>query len=114
MKMYWPPKELSPNARVHWGARGRATKKYRADAHNLALSDNLHMPDADKVRVHLTFHPPSHRRYDADNLMASCKGLLDGLADALKVNDHRFVPTMQIGSVDPDKLGFVIVELREV
>jgi len=112
MKMYWPPKELSPNARVHWSVRSRAVKKYRTDAYNLALSERLHMPDADKVGVHLIFHPPSHRRYDADNLMASMKSCLDGLADALKVNDHRFVPTMQIGSVDPDKRGYVLVELR--
>ena len=24
-----PPKELSPNTRVHWGRKARATKKYR-------------------------------------------------------------------------------------
>ena len=113
MKMYWPPRELSPNARVHWAARSRAVKKYRADAHALALSEGLHMPDSDKVWVHLTFCPPSHRRYDADNLLASCKSLLDGIADALKVNDHRFIPTVQIGSADPEKRGFVHVRIIE-
>ena len=34
----WPPKELSPNARKHWGARSKKAKQYRAQcfayAHN--------------------------------------------------------------------------------
>jgi len=40
--------------------------------------------------VVLTFSPPDKRRYDDDNLIARCKAYLDGIADALGVDDSRF------------------------
>ena len=42
------------------------------------------------VHVQLDFYPPSKRRYDLDNAIAAMKSSLDGIADALSVDDSRF------------------------
>jgi len=36
-------------------------------------------------------YPPDNRRRDADGVLASLKSALDGVADALGIDDHRFV-----------------------
>ena len=33
-----------------------------------------------------------HRKRDADNLLASAKSQIDGVAEALEINDHTFEP----------------------
>ena len=44
-------------------------------------------------RLHLwiDFYPPDRRRRDDDGLLASMKAARDGIADALGVDDSRFV-----------------------
>ena len=89
----WPPKELSPNARKHWRGLAKAKKAYRDACRVETLLQcrpgYLRLPE----RIHLTmdFVPPDRRKRDRDNLVASMKSGLDGLADALGINDNRFV-----------------------
>lgn len=97
----WPPKELSPNARVHWGKKYRATKKYRRDCCYLAKSAGAKVTGDGQIHLEVRFFPPSKQRRDMDNMIASIKALLDGLADALGVNDSRFSITYALG----DRLG---------
>ena len=40
----------------------------------------------------ITFVQPDRRGRDRDNLLAACKPMLDGVADALGVNDSQFEP----------------------
>lgn len=87
----WPPKALSPNARVHHMARSRAAKKYRMQCYLLAMAAGLRGVEWDgSIHVWITFLAPDRRRRDHDNMIASSKNLLDGLADALGVNDRLF------------------------
>jgi len=39
-----PPKELSPNARVHWKKKATATRQYREAAYLLALPSRPRRP----------------------------------------------------------------------
>ena len=39
------------------------------------------------------FYPPDRRSYDRDNLLARIKSGLDGMCDALGIDDSRFVTT---------------------
>ena len=41
-------------------------------------------------RVTILFVAPNRRRYDVDNLLARLKAGLDGVCDALKINDVQF------------------------
>lgn len=91
----WPPKELSPNARLHWATKAKAAKKYRETCRVLTLASGLQVLSEGKIRVIVTFYPPDRRHRDADNQVAMIKAALDGFAEALGVNDRRFLPTFQ-------------------
>lgn len=95
----WPPKELSPNARMHYMALHRAKKAYRTACWMLARKAGMSavtLMGADQADVHLAFYPPDRRLRDADNMLASMKAGLDGLADALKVDDRAFKVTFDV------------------
>ena len=40
----WPPKELSPNARVHWTKKAKAAKAYRLECFILAKALGMKAP----------------------------------------------------------------------
>lgn len=90
----WPPKELNPNSRTHWAAKAKAAKAYRATGAALTRVALFPVcPDFGEGKIHLwiDFFPPDKRLRDDDNCYHSCKNLRDGIADALGVNDRRFV-----------------------
>ena len=111
----WPPKATSPNARAHWAAVHRARSRYRADARILAIAAGAR--DAGKappphaaLHVTLRVYPPDRRRRDLDNIVASLKSALDGIADALGVDDSRF--RLSIEMSDPVAGGRIDVEVE--
>ena len=89
----WPPKELSPNQRLHWSKVARAKKKYRADC--AFVGAELQAPDG-KLHAHFVFYPPTRRRIDLDNLVARMKSGIDGLADVMKVDDSQWRMSFEI------------------
>lgn len=91
----WPPKELSPNARMHWARRAKAAKYYRELCCLKTKNAGFKVPEEGKIRLMITFYPPDRRHRDADNQVAMIKAGLDGFADALGVNDRRFLPTFR-------------------
>lgn len=86
----WPPAKLSPNARLHWAQRNRLVKQFRKACWSTALQQGAKRLDADRLAVHLTFVPPDRRHRDWDNMVASMKSGLDGLVDAIGVDDSRW------------------------
>ena len=86
----WPPKELSPNARMHWSALAKAKKAYRAACAWTAREQGARRIEAEKLHLALVFYPPNRRAFDLDNALASLKAGLDGLADVLGVDDSRW------------------------
>ncbi|MCP8465912.1 endodeoxyribonuclease RusA [Pseudomonas sp. ZM23] len=91
----WPPRELSPNARTHWSKKSRVARNYRRTCQLLAFAASMKAPPG-QIRLILEFVPPDRRRRDDDNLIAAFKAGRDGLADALRVDDHRFVTTFSV------------------
>jgi crossover junction endodeoxyribonuclease RusA len=87
----FPPRELSPNGRCHWRVKARVGKDYKKDVFWLCRSANLAVESCEKVDVWLDFYPPDKRHYDADNLVSRLKSGLDGIAEALKINDRKFI-----------------------
>jgi len=90
----WPSRDLHPNARVHWARKAKATKSARQDAHFAALHCgwmDLRFPEEVRLHLWIDFYPPDRRRRDDDGLLASMKAARDGIADALNVDDRRFV-----------------------
>jgi crossover junction endodeoxyribonuclease RusA len=107
IELPWPPRELSPNARPHFMARARAAKAYRMTAHWATKA--TYVPphgDTGDIALRITFYPPS-RRIDRQNMPGWIKAGVDGIADALGVNDKRFDP--QYEYADPVKGGRIEV-----
>lgn len=87
----WPPRDLSPNARVHWAAKARHARAYREACYLLAKQARLVAPSTERIVLSIEFLPPDRRLRDDDNIIASFKAGRDGIADALGVDDRRFL-----------------------
>ena len=107
----WPKPILSPNARGHWREVAREKARFR-ESSRLAtlLALNRRRVPATDIQVSLFFAPPNRRAYDQDNLLARMKAGLDGVADALGVDDSRFrISSLEI--LEPQRLPGVRVHL---
>ena len=107
----WPPKELSPNARLHWSKLAKAKKSYRYACAVQARAQGAKRIEADELHVSLMFYPPTRRAFDLDNALARMKSGLDGLADVLEVDDRNW--KLIIDRAD-ELGGMVKVEVRHV
>jgi crossover junction endodeoxyribonuclease RusA len=105
----WPPKQLSPNAREHFHTRASHARTYREAAYWLTRTSEVIAPADGEIALRIDFHPPDARKRDLDNMLASIKSGLDGLADALCVNDQRFA--LHLHRQAPVKGGAVIVRI---
>lgn len=98
----FPNAKLNPNRSkgVHWAATSALRKKARNDALWLTKGAMLQrmleqlpaLEFGEAIPLTITFIQPDRRHRDRDNLLAACKPGLDGVADALEVNDARFDP----------------------
>jgi len=104
-------KALSPNWRGHWAVKASAVKAYKTACKRIVAEtkvDVLSLPPDATVAVLMRFYPPSKRKMDMDNAIASMKAGLDGLADGLGCDDSLFRISAEWG----DKVaGMVVVEV---
>jgi crossover junction endodeoxyribonuclease RusA len=106
----WPVRALSPNARVHWAVKAKSAKIYREYCYVQARKQMV----ADKAytfgtHLDIKFYPKTRRHYDLDNALASCKQMLDGIAQAMGIDDCQFSVTI---AKMPETLGIITVELK--
>jgi len=84
---YLPPKEFSPNSRVHWAQRYRAGQKVKDDVMALVLEQGWQGDALEKANVKITWTFPDKRRRDLDNLLSATKPCLDSLVLAGVIQD---------------------------
>jgi len=87
VKICIPVKTVSElNQRCHWTIRSRRIKEHRALAACVTRSAlRTHGPPKPPILITLVRIGP--RTLDTDNLAGSLKGVRDGIADALRMND---------------------------
>ncbi|MDQ3653674.1 MAG: hypothetical protein M3457_01165 [Chloroflexota bacterium] len=113
-----PPRELSPNARVHWRTRATAAKATRDAAtlvtrSLLARSTRPAFLDDPVLVVDIEIMWGSGRkRHDTDNATGMMKSGLDGIADGLGVNDRAFRLGTLTQGFATDRAGYVVVVIR--
>lgn len=112
VRLPWPDKVLSSNARVHWAVKAAAVKKARSDAFYLTRAVTSIKPLWKGARLSVTFNPPDKRIRDEQNCIGSAKALIDGIADALGIDDSKFQCTYALGP--PVKGGEVRIEIRPI
>ena len=111
IRLPWPPSELSPNSRLHWAALAKAKKIYRQACWAATLNARAAVSADGNLRAELIFYKPSRRHMDHDNLLSRMKAGLDGVADALKIDDRRFNPVSV--RVADEIGGFVMMRIFE-
>lgn len=104
----FPPASLSGHAKGHWRAKSGPTAKHREWARLATLEAKPVVPADGDIPIHVRFVPPD-RRGDRTNFANRAKPIFDGIADALGVNDRRFLPTYEFA--EPEKPGRVEVTL---
>lgn len=106
----YPSPNLSPNARVHWAKKAKSAKLAREAGRMATLAARPSDYGGEyPIAMRIIAYPPDKRRRDADNLLASLKSSLDGIADALKVDDSRFAPVFNFAEPDGDPRVEVLI-----
>lgn len=108
IELPFPPASLSGHNNGHWRSKSAIVAKHRTWAKHAAMAAGIGAPVAGDIRILVTFYPPD-RRGDRINFPNRMKPYFDGIADALKVNDSRFLPSYQFG--EPEKPGKVVVSI---
>lgn len=112
----WPDSRLNPNKSkgMHWAATANLRKNARAAASFVTAKAlrqaGVDLSKAGPVALTITFIQPDRRARDRDNLLAALKPSLDGVAQALGVNDSEFEPVTIRREYGP-KPGSVVVEI---
>jgi hypothetical protein len=97
----WPPASLSGhNDAAHWSGKSGVVKKHRMWAKEAALAAKVRVAAAGDIVLKIRFTPPD-RRGDRLNFYNRAKPFFDGIADALNVNDSRFVPSGGLEFAEP-------------
>lgn len=104
----FPPASLSGHANGGWRSKSGPTAKHRELARLAALAAGLSAPATGDIHIHVRFVPPD-RRGDRTNYPNRLKPYFDGLADALGVNDRRFLPAYEFA--EPQKPGRVEITI---
>lgn len=105
----FPPASLSGHAKGHWRVKSGPTAKHREWARMVTLGSGVLVPTTGDIRVHVRFIPPD-RRGDRTNYPNRMKPYFDGIADALGVNDSRFLPSYEFA--EPKMPGHVEVTVE--
>jgi len=85
--------------------------KYNLEAKVCYQTDAITPPDGWSGGIRVTFHMPNNRGRDVDNLLAAIKGPLDQLSKFIGVDDKNFWFDKITKTYDPDRVGFVEIEL---
>lgn len=109
MKLPWPDRTLNPNVKTHWAIKAKQIKIHR----DMAFVSTKCTTNIEKkgTTLEFTFTPPDKRKRDVDNMLAMCKAYLDGICDALSINDEQFTKIVVIKK-PPKKGGYVEIIIK--
>ena len=114
IELPFPPSELMPNRKngKHWGS----THDIKTGARETAYKATQKAMEAWKepegnIPISILFVSPDKRHRDLDNLLAASKAAVDGIAEALGVNDKRFRPIL-IDSAYAGGVGATVVAVN--
>jgi hypothetical protein len=111
IELPWPPASLSGHNTGHWRAKSGIVAKHRTWAKLATLAgDAVALPEAGDIRISFTFYPPNNRG-DRLNYPNRIKPYADGVAEALGVNDRRFLPSYHFA--EPVSNARVVVSIGD-
>lgn len=109
IELPWPPASLSGHSDKHFWRMRPIIKKHRQWARDATLAARIGVQEGDSdIRVSATFYPPD-RRSDRLNMPTRLKPYWDGIADALGVNDRRFLPAYHFAEPCRDARVVIVI-----
>jgi hypothetical protein len=111
IELPFPPSSLSGHNTGNHYAKALIIAKHRDWAKKATLAAGVSVPADGDICLAITFYPPN-RRGDRLNYYNRLKPFFDGIADALKVNDSRFVPTA-LHFAEPVHAGKVVIRIGD-
>ncbi len=112
IRISWPPEQLRSNAKVRWRKKVDATKAHRTEAYWAGRERGLHKDPDPNAILSIAYHPPCNRKRDIHNMPTACKALIDGIADAMGVDDNKFDVRWPSKFAEPVKGGCILVHVR--
>jgi hypothetical protein len=109
IELPFPGSELAGHNNGQWKGKSGTIAKHREWARDATRACKPAVPKSGDILVSVTFHPANNRG-DRVNYPNRMKPYFDGIADALGVNDKRFVPSFTFG--ENIKGGKVIVTVE--
>ena len=125
LNLAWPPRGLSPNARLNVFSKNNLFQKAKREAYfetRRAMTQagftainpkgGKQLRDGGRLNLKLICTPPLLRSRDEDNLIANCKSYFDGIAEAAQINDTLFhLREQEWHAPDPAKRGNLVIIL---
>ena len=111
IRLPWPNSILSSNSSAAWYKKAPVTKKARFDAFVLAKHNGV-QKDPNAI-LEFTYHPPDRRKRDCQNVATMLKAYIDGIADAMGVDDNGFRVKYPDQFAEVIKGGCVLVSIRK-
>lgn len=112
IRLSWPARPLWQNTRCHWSKRDKATSAHRKEAWTLALEHGVKKIETDRPYLTFAFHPPDNRKRDLQNMPATMKAAIDGISDAIGIDDEDFRCRWPMEFSNVVKGGCVMIEVR--
>ena len=112
VKLPFPDATMFPNRKNgrFWAATNKIKELQRNEAYWLTKKAGVFdVPMDGNIPLSLLFLTPDKRHRDTDNMLAAAKHILDGMAEALGVNDKRFKPLLVDWAHGVDKVGSLVV-----
>ena len=99
----FPPSDLSGHNNGSWYDKKRIVATYRAEAFHLTKQEKRNsgyiVPAEGDILIAFYFYPPDDRS-DRVNFANRLKPQIDGIAEALGVNDKRFLPSYHFMGIE--------------
>lgn len=111
IRLSWPARPLWQNDRAHWREARTAARLYKTEAWALALAQNVRALKTTRPRLTFSFHPPDARRRDLQNMPATMKAAIDGIALAMGCDDAGFRCVWPEEWGEPVAGGCVLIEV---
>jgi hypothetical protein len=109
IELPFPPAALSGQNTGHWHSKSGLIAKHRKWACLATLAAAARPPEGNgDIRVSATFYPPD-KRGDRVRYPQRIQAYWDGIADALQVNDRRFLPSYHFA--EPCSNAKVVIEV---
>ena len=106
----FPPSSLSGHTNGAWYNKNRVVATFRAESlhltRNAKRAFDYKVPPQGDILISFLFIPPNNLS-DRTNFAGRLKPQIDGIAEALGVNDKRFLPSYHFA--EPEKPGRVEV-----